>query len=572
MNIANLKRLASLIIIGGITCLPLAAQIRPTDASSYAFQQFQDKLLYPETDYALNPAVAASVTGAILSGSIDSPISYSETRDTNTNDSLGAVGGTSTTDILSLAPVLNLAFLSPITSKGADAKAWGIYAAYAGDYYDKVIQNYNYNTPTEITDTTTATSNSAGQLGGLFAARSKDFSWGLSGDYSLGYKPKSFTVTVDSSSGTAQNIYETDASSMTKLKNSVQLKTGFTWTPLKTLQVGVGLGACGTMIDSSDYTLAIDENGDGYADALVTGAQYYQTTEAWGISPSSPATSYSFQDRTLSLSTYVAPLVRIGLTPDFEIFLNGSWSPYAVSQREYYERVNYASSITTDQSDSFEMLDSGLLSGSALLGLCFGKNSDNLLKVGVGYGRNDARLSLNGVDSAGNSLYSMYNVNQYPEFSLGTAPDNGSIISAYSSAGLLPWESVTNSLFLKASWERRLGPKVRAFFKLGVMGSITTETYTAFNLDTLTYWYEKNDSSEITWSLNSLEGLAVEMDKGLTLTLDCSTVNTAGSAAVNTETLPYDLGSGTQTTSTTSSQASSAPFSMSFHLGVNFAF
>jgi hypothetical protein len=184
----------------------------------------------------------------------------------------------------------------------------------------------------------------------------------------------------------------------------------------------------------------------------------------------------------------------------------------------------------------------------------------------------DEEFSENGLDSAGNSVYSSVNPNHYPEVSLGLAPKNDLVSEMVDALGLPPWSDVTNALLLSVGFEVRATTKLRLFASVRAEWFNQVQTWDVFNLDTRTVWTETVTVNELSWDAKAIAGLAFELDKGVIFVLDCIGTGVSGNFTGSSETLPYDTEAGAETTNGASDLTASAPLTLKIHAGLTYRY
>ena len=547
---------------------PPAPSLRAIGNSDFTFYQFQDPLLFPDVAVTVNPAMAAALSDHFIDGVLDAPYTRNETTLTRADNSIGQKGGTSDTVVQSLLPTATYLELLPSKMKKLPG-VMGFDASANLSYNDTETVKTNYDSTGQSAKTTSLTWPFGATAGALYAKQNPKSTIGLAADLSYAMNRHAFQETQTVVGSNIVTTYSSALNPYDIYTGALDLRGGIKLPLSRSAEFDLAAGVTGGLSDQSTNYTAVDTNGDGFADEILTYHDWYLSTGPGA--PTVTAKGYDNLDRTWSVKALLSPELRVALTDDLELFTDGTWNGFDYSDRTTYQHITYSGS-SPDQSVANAYLNSSLTTGQVLVGLAVGKSTDSLLKVGVGYQRIDTRYSQTGVDAAGNSVYSNINPNHYPEVSLGTAPAYDTVVQAVTGLGQPPWSDVTNALILEGGWEYRSGPQVRFFANVRVSGSSRAQQYWVFNLDTRTPWNETVTSNALSWGLTGTAGVAIQVSRTMALTIDCVGDALNGNVAQNAETLPFDTVLGKDTTNGSTDQTTTTPVNVTIHAGFSIAY
>jgi hypothetical protein len=544
----------------------ITADLRAISDTDFTFLLFRDPLLYPETAVSTNPSVAAGFGDTFVSGVLDLPYTRTDTTLTRADDSVGQKGGTSRSTNDLLAPTVSVMSLFPSVSKKAPLVD-GLFGNATLDYQRAQTQNTNYDSISQSQVTTKLTWPLSAAVGGLVAGGKRNSGWGVSATYNYTMDLHSYETIENVVGATKLTTYANALNPADVFTHDLDVRLGARFPLSRSTSLGLAVQLGAGLKDASTAYIAADSNGDGTPDTVMTLHDYYLSPKYQSPVPA----SYDRVDRTWRFRASLSPDLRIALQDGLEVFLDGTWKGLDLDYNTYWQHILYSSSAT-DASIETSILDNGLRSGEVMLGVAFGNNLDSLLKIGVGYRRIDQELSEDGVDSAGNNVYSTINPNHYPEYSLGAAPRNNLIVDMVASNGLPPWSDVTDAILLSAGYERKVSTNLRFF--AGLQGELfhQEQDWYVFNLDTRTVWKETATVNEAAWDVKAIAGLAFDLDRNVVFTLDCAGTGVSGNFTGSSETLPYDSTAGTETTNGSVNTTSSAPLTLRLHAGLSFRY
>lgn len=199
-------------------------------------------------------------------------------------------------------------------------------------------------------------------------------------------------------------------------------------------------------------------------------------------------------------------------------------------------------------------------------GVAIKAGTSTLLKLGVGFSRLDDRFTLDGVQRQGLTKYNRLNTEKYPEISLGLEPVNNALIDN----GVTPAQSLTQSVFLKSGLEYKPATDISLFASLEASGSIMSDIYRAYNLDTRSVWSETVTSQGLVWNIMPAAGIAIKAGKNLTWVINLKGTTIDGGFALNDETAPFDDFGGRTTLNGARDLSASTPFA--FEVAMSFLF
>jgi hypothetical protein len=554
--------------------LPLMAQSRAsqnasldsTGARDYDFLRLRDARLFPETDILANPAMLATLPSALFIAYTDSGFSrYADTL-IRADDSTGLKNGSKATVDSSLASELELLTLRPLQNKSACA-FYGMGDLALGS---TTVTKSNYDAISEASVQTDEDNSGDFALGGMYAAKAKYFNWGVGGDFAMAIAPHSFRKTVDSSTGVAQTIAGDAIRANDRTRTAVKINSGFAVPLSRSATLTIGLKVGGSLMDKSAVYRTQDSNSDGVNDPAPVTMQSYWLWYVPAV-PADKVTAYDYSDKTMGVTARFAPGLWIALSDSVMLFTSIDWDAIDSTLGSQYEHRTFAGSAAdyVDHSLKNVSIDSGLLSGSAAVGVSISKSGASTLRLGLGYERLDRRMSQKGVDAAGNDIFTRtLNEHHYPEANLGLAPGNGAVASA---AGT-PWTSVSDAVSLLGAWEYRPTKELSLFADFDVSGAYRVNTFNVFNLDTRTVWTENDSSLGIDWSLETTAGLSFDVGRDRRFIFDCRVAPLSGAASRSAESLPFDTDMNTDSSNGVYDIEETAPLSLRLRAGFNFGY
>ena len=304
-----------------------------------------------------------------------------------------------------------------------------------------------------------------------------------------------------------------------------------------------------------DNFIAVDKNGNGYADAYVPTADYEKSTEAWGANPSSPYTNYTHTDTYKSSTISIFPVVIYDFSKSFSLLVNGSFDVYSNSTSEYYEH------LTTDDKSNYNSVSSN--PGYEITAAMVFKPSNTIeIRLGGGYAGENYKNTDNSVDYNGDSVYDSKNKNHYDEVNWATSPNNDDVKNAvYNSAS-----THTDTAKVLAGLQWNVSPKVVLFGRGVLSSSSTTDTYNVFNTADDAVWTETEKSESLDWEMTTIAGAGITISDNLFLGIQTDWLS--GNTNSTTDTLPTHAG--TASTSATSDTVSKPKDNNRFSINLYF--
>ena len=553
-----MKRIIIVLCILVVLSAYVSAKGNSESVKDFLFKDIKNSYLYPEISYENNPAVLSVLNKAFILSSADLGLDLDTVKNKRIDDSIGAKGRTGTVTNLSLKPVADLVSFFPL-----EKFVIGFGADYNMDYNRDENLYSNYNAPsenkTEITETDSI--NAGGDL--YFAVKNNGkLNWGVSAGYNYQKIPKSFKWITDSSVSPALHYVDPAAypSPVDEITHTADASLGISM-PFAGMDVSLGIKYLGMFTDRTDDFVAVDMDGDGYKETLMSYKDYIFRTEEGG--PSEVATGYNFEDRTILTRVDIFPVVKKELSKDVTFIFSGKYRAVDYTVNNYKKEITTAS-ILKDSSWTKKVLNSGLETFDAIAALAF-KNRKNRaeLRLGIGYSRENENYFQDGDSAAGNSLYSSLNTNNYTELSLGENPENESLINN----DVYPSNTLTQKLLVTGGYQWFLLKQVSLYVNLNVTGSMAKKKYDAFNLDTRTVWEETATSSGIIWSLDPLIGIAFPIGKKILCTMDLHRLKTTGDISLTDETAPAKIDPTRASTNGATDLVSSSGYNFEINLG-----
>ncbi|MBI9108049.1 MAG: hypothetical protein JEZ04_14975 [Spirochaetales bacterium] len=503
------------------------------DPEDFLYLTPANEVLYPELDYKSNPAVLSDINENLLLVNLDFTAAYAESLKTRIDDSVGLLGGTEIISSFSMSPGGDLTMFFPLE----DGSLFGFDLFYDSEHSSDRADSLNYNGVTEnkkiLTDENIY--NAGTDL--YFAMNpAKEFDLGFSLGYNLNYDPAVFKWVTDSTISPALQYTEPLLSSdnFNELTNGLNAAVGVTL-PFDNYKLLLGVVYNGSYKDGTDELVEVDTNADGYKDTPYSLSDYYALAASAG-GPAEAVTGHSFIDYTLVTAVDLNAAFFWEIDESTSMILSGRYDVMDYTYNHYAKHV-LTGTVLTDDSYLDKIYDSGLGSFNANIGFDFeDKENNSCLRIGLGYSRWAERYSQDGDTVAGLMLFSSQNTGNYTELSLGTEPINNALVDA----SLYPSEREIHQIGLNAGWRWIPERVVTIFFDFGVSAFHDTNTYRAFNLDTLTVWEEKVVAAEISWLITSAAGVSFPLGEEFICTLDLQNIGTIGDASLTDETHMYD--------------------------------
>lgn len=507
--------------------------------------------LYPETAYDVNPSVLMSIERPYLMPNLGLSGSSSQTVNTRRDATIGALGGTltSTTTNRNLIPAATL--LMPLSP----AMVAGLMAEYQNQGGSTTSVDSKYTSATS--DITTVSGKSLTNLviaKPYFATKLGDFNVGVSPCvyYSIIPGDKLFNTTTDAASNGGA-LYYTGGPQTSTITTNLAAVLGAS-TATDKLTAGIGLSGRYNTTDLSNLWDAVDTDGNGFNDSIVTDKTYYLNT-TWGLA----AAAYSNQDVTNTVSVGVTPSAVYMLTPDVSLVGSVNWIPYeTVTTKQHFHTT------TTDKSQYQQTTSYGIFNVAGVGGVELSPFKGSRLRVGLGYSGYNWTTLYTDTNAAGTSTLTSGNPG-YFETNLGAQPDNGTVAGTLGSAN---YDAYTNNtVLLLTGFRWNIVPKVTIFSQLSGSLAFTDRIYRVFNTADNKVWQEDTPGTSFSIGADSIVGVAIQVsDKALfSISSSNATGNLAGSLGRTGDGIPRTGGTATTTTTTASSTSSTSSFSLNLN-------
>ncbi|TFG57842.1 MAG: hypothetical protein E4H36_15930 [Spirochaetales bacterium] len=536
----------------------LAAQsnltIRPIGKSEFLFSSLQDPLLFPETAFAFNPAVLANLKTGFLLTDLRAALSRDTQVDKRLDSSTGSLAGTRESLEQTFLPGLGITHLFPVGKKTPALFGYSLngnidYRLFRDLYTD-------YNSFSEKMTVVEEELPASAQAGFYLSLKQKTVSLGFYAGYGLSFEPKLYRMATDESFIPPETYVQEELRNADIWTHQIFARAGLVLPLSRAAEVSIAAAYQGGFADASAVYKAFDTNGNGTNDGLMLNRDYVFYTGAGG--PETRALSFEGKDLTISTAVILYPNLRVYLSDKLEMFITGNYRLFDFSDRTFYTHIQLPSDLETDQSLNHEVHNRSYTSFTAMPGIAIKPDAATLLKFGAGYGRLEDRLTQDGLTIQGLTLYNRLNTGNYAEISLGLEPVNDILLDE----GIAPSLSLTQSVLFLMALEHRPSAGISLHAGLEVRGSMMTETYRAYNLDTRSIWSETVSSASLAWELLPAAGIAVKAGKNITWVINLKGTGISGNLGMNTETAPFDDFSQRTTLNGSRDLTSSTPVSL----------
>lgn len=554
-----MKKIIIALTILSVLSVTVSANGNTESGKDFLFKDLKNPYLYPEMAYTNNPVALSGVRKAFILNNVGTGLNIDKVINTRIDDSIGAKGGTGTVTNLSLIPVVDLISFFPLKKF-----VIGFGANYESDYEKLESIFSNYNAPTETKKIVKDSNNF--DAGGNFYMATRDtgkLNWGFSAGYNFRIIPKVFQWITDSSVSPSLHYVDPESypSPVDEITHSANASIGASL-PFGGMDLSLGINYLGKFNFKTDDFKAVDTDGDGYNETLMSWKDYIYRTKTGGW-PSGPATGYNYENRTISTRVDLFPVIKKELSKDVTFILSGKYRAVDYTVNNYKKQITTAS-ILKDDSWTKKVYNSSLGTFDVVTSLVLkNRKEKSELRFGIGYSRANENYSQDGDSVAGLSLYSSLNTNNYTELALGDNPENDSIINN----DVYPSNTLTQKLLLTGGYQWFLLKQVFLYVNVDVTASMTAKTYDAFNLDTRTVWEESYTSSNLNWDIDPLIGLAFPIGKKIMCTMDLHRLNTTGDILLTHETAPGDIDLSRPSTNGATDLISNSKYNFEINLG-----
>ena len=488
--------------------------------------------LYPEVDYYTFPSDLLSLRRPVLFNYIHVYSSEDETLSTHSPGytGLGATGGTYDSYRNQFYPQVSITGFYPL--KNGMVMGAGGYVNIGKESKKETYKNYNANPESK-----TAESNRNGRqtyaANYYIAKKIGNIDFGINGAFNYYHQPMDESWTTDSSVNSGKK-YITPGVGDTEKEYNENTASALVSAAIPLDRLSIKIASSFDYVSGYwDHFIAIDKDGNGYADAYVPTADYEKSTEAWGANPSSPYTAYTHADTNHSLTVSVLPVVTYDFSNSFSLLVNGSADVYSNRTSEYYQHLNADDKSSQNSVSS----DPGYEIISALI---FKPSNTIEIRLGGGYAGEDYKYTDNSVDYNGDSIFNPKNTNHYNEVNLASSPDNDYVISnGFKNSGH------TDTIKVLAGLQWKVSPKVFLFSRWNLSSASTTKIYNVFNTADDTVWTETEKSESLNWEMHTIAGAGITISDNIFLGLQTDYMS--GRSNSSTDTLPTQSGTASTT-------------------------
>ena len=545
-----------------------SGNLRGVGADEFEFYTLQDPLLFPETAFEVNAAVLRRINKKFIIADTDLGFESEAVTSERLDESVGSKGGTYTQLTQNFAPALTFGFFSPL----AKAKRKPV-LGFTFDFnmaYDLEQQEYldyrafSENVVNKELDTPLTLGSDF-----FFASTLGQAFWGFSAGYDFIYIPALFKTVTDASLPDDGTYVDDTVREYDTFSHNAAASLGTVLPLSRAAEMSVAVNYNGAFTDKKKEYIAIDKDGDGNNETIMEYSDYLFFEGAGG--PATLAESYDAKDLTISNQVTLHPSMRLYVADTVELFFGGEYTILDLDHRTSYQRIRLVGDPEAeDESIKYETFNSSFTSFDVLGGLAVRFGSNSMVKMGIGYLRDDRRFSQDGRTAAGGLLYNRENTGNYTELNLGVEPANNSIVSNVDT----PSKYLDHSLLLRVGLENKPKSGVQSFFAFDLTASRTKETYYAYNLDTRSVWYEEEVTEGILWELTPVAGIAfpIGKKKNGVWTISLKGTGAFGDPSGTSETAPFDESRGQTTTDGSINLEQTAGFDFELKTGFVFMF
>lgn len=331
-----------------------------------------------------------------------------------------------------------------------------------------------------------------------------------------------FTTFTNSATLNGATYYTPGANQLTKSDGTINANGGATYSA-GALTAGLGLGFSSETINRSTGLIAVDKNGDGTYQTLVSISTWATSTQSWGGNYA--VFAYKNTETKMDLNLY--PSVTYKINPMFSVVASGSWRAIGSD-----DSIFYGHTTSTDKSQQTTSYNSGLGTFTTVGGVKITPISNLELRVGVGYTLSTTKYSNDVLNTAGTTTYSSSNSNHYAETTFPAAgPANGAVKAVAVdpiTGAFAPTTSQTGSILAVAGAKWDPMPKLSLFADAALSDPTTTKTYNAFDTNTNKVWTEVQKTGGLNWNIGGVIGLAFRLTNNFTLAASTSALSTLG--------------------------------------------
>jgi hypothetical protein len=559
-------KLVAVILFLTIAIITVPAQsgsgnLRRVGNAEFEFYSLQDPLLFPETAFEVNPAVLRRLNKKFLLFDSDLSLESSSTTAERLDDSIGSKGGTYTQLSQDFTPSAALGYLSPLSKAkrrpilGAVLDFDMTYDLEQQEYID--YQAFSENVVNRQLDTPLTVGSDF-----FFASTLGKGFWGASAGYAFNYIPALFRTVTDASLPDDGTYVDNTVREYDIFSHNAAASLGTVFPISRAAEISVAVNYDGAFTDRKKEYIAIDKDGDGNNETVMEYGTYVFFEGAGG--PATLAESYDAKDLTISNQVTLHPSMRLYVADKVELFFGGEYTVLDLDHRTSYQRIRLVGDPEEeDESIKYDTFNSSFTSFDVLGGLAVRVGANSLMKMGIGYLRDDQRFSQDGRTAAGGLLYNRENTGNYTELSLGLEPANNSIIGNVENSS----KDLTHSLILRIGLENKPKSGLQTFFAFDLTASRNKAVYYAYNLDTRSVWYEESVTEGILWELSPVAGIAFPVGKNGAWSVSLKGTGSFGDPERTTETAPFDESQQKATTDGSIDLAKTADFNFEVKIG-----
>lgn len=481
--------------------------LRGVGNGEFEFYTLQDPLLFPETAFRVNPAVLRRLSKKLFLADTDVGFESTATTAERLDESVGSKGGTSTQLEQTFAPIVTFGLFSPLT-KAKRKPVLGFTLGFDLTYDLEQQEYIDYRAFSEnVVNKQLDTPLTVGP-DFYFASTLGRGYWGFSTGYDFNYVPALFRKVTDASLPDDGTYVDDTVREYDTFSHNAAASLGTVFPISRAAELSVAVNYNGAFTDRKKEYIAIDKDGDGNNETIMEYSDYLFFEGTGG--PATVAESYDAKDLTISNRVTVHPAMRLYVADSVELFFGGEYTVLDLDHRTSYQRIRLVGDPEAeDESIKYETFNASFTSFDVLGGLAVRIGANSLMKIGLGYLRDDRRFAQDGRTAAGGLLYNRENTGNYPELNLGLEPANNSITGSVEN----PSRDLAQSIVLRVGVENKPSSGLQTFLSFDLTASRTKETYYAYNLDTRSVWYEESVSEGILWELTPVAGVAFPVGK-----------------------------------------------------------
>jgi hypothetical protein len=537
------------------------------DLSDFTFKNMVDQwtdtqlILYPDLNLIRNPSMALDIGQVMVFPNLSVAISNSETEETIPAGEPQAGGYLKQTNSSwMLWPVGGEAYIPLSGGMIAGGELLGGFASNGSKDVDS-----DFNTAGETITTTETDRRSFFAARGLFAMEVDSIGIGGRATFTLSSDPAKEEFDQVSGDPATAETYTTNDGVFTLFYDDTTTTYGGTVgmrMASNGLDFGLGARLNAVTEDSSTGWKAVDKNGDGFAESIVSDETYYTTTETWGF-PFDTYSSYDYKNQEQTMEVTLYPHLFYELGDGLRLLGSGYWMPIATETVTSYERTD-----TANENQQTTTFDSGLASFGALGGVEWSPMDRVSLRSGLGYEHERTVFSQNELDAGGTTTFDPDNTSRYAEVSFGADLQDGQVINnadnIITGTSTPTTETIHRvSLNTGAMWNPVSGIRVYSNAELNIQ--FENEVYKVFNTADNTVWTEEANSSDLDWGIDAVVGFAFQATDDLTLGMEVNDITSLGDADTATDSLPTGPAGTTTTPGDNLDDSNSGSFSLSIY-------